>query len=291
MVAAPGVPSGSADSSKVASWRRRGTHVPGGARRVDWTTWGKHERCLEFGVTTRRLPCAAEKKICQSHPPVRREKDARHFRRTSVTIAINGQTYATIQEAVDAAVSGDIVLVSAGTFREQVTVSGKDITIQGAGAGQTIIESPDAAALVANASDSNTSRPTKYAVVTVKGDADATIIGVTVDGRDQGSIQAPPTNYDFMGIYVLNSDAHVDGVAVTGADELAGSDVSGVQRNHAILVTSKVNPHDHLMDLSDCLTDTQVSVFKTLLARVPMVLFSHGIVNQWEKRTPVCLRT
>ena len=43
------------------------------------------------------------------------------------------------------------------------------------------------------------------------------------------------------------------------------------------------------MDLSDCLTDTQVNVFKTLLARVPMVLFSHGIVNQWEKSTPVCL--
>jgi beta-N-acetylhexosaminidase len=52
---------------------------------------------------------------------------------------------------------------------------------------------------------------------------------------------------------------------------------------------AKVNPHDHLMDLSDCLTDTQVNVFKTLLARVPMVLFSHGIVNQWEKSTPVCL--
>src|SRR5262249_60501171 len=101
--------------------------------RVDWTTWGNAERCLEFGVTTRRCPCAAAKKICQSHPPVRREKDARHFRRASVTIEINGQTYATIQEAVDAAVSGDIVLVSAGTFREQVTVSGKDITIQGAG--------------------------------------------------------------------------------------------------------------------------------------------------------------
>jgi beta-N-acetylhexosaminidase len=52
---------------------------------------------------------------------------------------------------------------------------------------------------------------------------------------------------------------------------------------------AKVNPHDHVMDLSDCLTDTQVDVFKTLLARVPMVLFSHGIVNQWEKSTPVCL--
>lgn len=52
---------------------------------------------------------------------------------------------------------------------------------------------------------------------------------------------------------------------------------------------AKVDPHDHVMDLSDCLTDAQVSVFKTLLARVPMVLFSHGVVNQWEKATPVCL--
>src|SRR5262245_22072321 len=210
MVAAPGVPSGSADSSKVASWRRRGTHVPGGARRVDWTTWGKHERCLEFGVTTRRLPCAAEKKICQSHPPVRREKDARHFRRTSVTIAINGQTYATIQEAVDAAGPGDIVHVSAGTFREQVTVSGKDTPLQRAGAGQTIIEAPDAASLVVNATDSNSTRPDKYAVITVRNKADVTIKEVTVDGRDQGGIPSPPHNYDFLGVYVLNSDAHIN---------------------------------------------------------------------------------
>jgi Ca2+-binding RTX toxin-like protein len=143
-----------------------------------------------------------------------------------------------IQAAINAAQNGDTIFIGAGHFREQLTINGKDVTIQGAGAGQTIIESPDAAALVSNASDSNASRPTKYAVVTVKGDADATITGVTVDGRDQGSIPSPPTNYDFLGIYVLNSDAHVDGVAVTGADELAGPDVSGIQRNHAILVTS-----------------------------------------------------
>ncbi|MBI3275303.1 MAG: glycoside hydrolase family 3 protein [Methylocystis sp.] len=52
---------------------------------------------------------------------------------------------------------------------------------------------------------------------------------------------------------------------------------------------AKVNPHDHVMDLSDCLTEAQVNVFKTLLSRVPMVLFSHGVVDQWEKDTPVCL--
>lgn len=50
-----------------------------------------------------------------------------------------------------------------------------------------------------------------------------------------------------------------------------------------------VNPHDHVMDLSDCLTEAQVKVFENLLSRVPMVLFSHGVVHQWEKNTPVCL--
>ena len=143
-----------------------------------------------------------------------------------------------IQAAINAAHDGDTIFIAAGHFREQLTIDGKAITLQGAGGGQTIIESPDAAALVSNASDPNATRPTKYAVVTVKGDADVTIEGVTVDGRDQASIPNPPTNYDFLAIYVLNSDAHIDGVTVTGADELAGPDVSGVQRNHAILATS-----------------------------------------------------
>jgi beta-N-acetylhexosaminidase len=52
---------------------------------------------------------------------------------------------------------------------------------------------------------------------------------------------------------------------------------------------AKVNPHDHVMNLSDCLTERQVQVFLDLLPRVPMVLCSHGVVDQWEKGTPVCL--
>ena len=123
-----------------------------------------------------------------------------------------------------------------------MTVIGKDITLHGAGSGQTIIESPDAASLVANAIDTNSGRPNKFAVITVTDNADVTIEGLTVDGRDQGAVPASNyvtgSNHDFLGIYVLNSDAHIDGVAVTGADELAGPDVSGVQRNHAILATS-----------------------------------------------------
>jgi pectin methylesterase-like acyl-CoA thioesterase len=135
-----------------------------------------------------------------------------------------GGDFQTIQAAINAATNGDTIEIAAGTYREQVTVNGKDITLHGAGSGQTIIEAPDANLLVSNASDPNATRPTKYAVVTIKGDADVTIEGVTVDGRDQASIPNPPTNYDFMAIYVLNSDAHIDGVAVTRTAELLSPD-------------------------------------------------------------------
>jgi RTX calcium-binding nonapeptide repeat (4 copies) len=85
---------------------------------------------------------------------------------------LNGMS---IQAAINAAHDGDTIYIAAGTYREQLTIDGKAITLLGAGSGQTIIESPDAAALVSNASDINATRPTKYAVVTVKDDADVTL--------------------------------------------------------------------------------------------------------------------
>jgi hypothetical protein len=56
-----------------------------------------------------------------------------------VTISINDINYSTIQQAVDAALDGQTIFVSAGTYREQVTVSGKNITIQGAWIGSPVI--------------------------------------------------------------------------------------------------------------------------------------------------------
>ena len=145
--------------------------------------------------------------------------------------------YATIQAAVDAAVNGDTILIAAGTYREQVSINGKDITLQGAGVGQTIIESPDAAALVESYHESNSGLPYRYSVVTVKDNSDVTITGVTVDGRDQGGIASAPGAYNFAGVYVINSDADIDGIAVTNVRELNGGETSGNQRNHAVIVT------------------------------------------------------
>lgn len=64
----------------------------------------------------------------------------------TLDVCTSGCTYNTIQSAVNAASSGDTISISAGTYTENVTISGKYVTLDGAGsgAGDTIIESASA---------------------------------------------------------------------------------------------------------------------------------------------------
>ena len=48
--------------------------------------------------------------------------------------------YATIQEAVDAAVPGDLVLIAEGTYNEQVTVETDDVVIRGVDRNKVILD-------------------------------------------------------------------------------------------------------------------------------------------------------
>src|SRR6476620_2075676 len=58
---------------------------------------------------------------------------------TGTTLAVPDD-YPTIQAAVDAAVSGDLVLVSPGTYHEAVNVTTPDLTIRGLDRNEVILD-------------------------------------------------------------------------------------------------------------------------------------------------------
>jgi len=149
-------------------------------------------------------------------------------------------TFDHIQQGVGAAhASGDTVKVAAGHYQEQVTVDGKSVSIVGAGQGATFIDSPNGNTLVANVIDAASSRQDKYALVGAKNGAGLSISGVTIDGRDQGTIpQDTDGLYDFVGIQGVNASINADHVTVIGIRQLDinGIDPSGVQHNTAIIV-------------------------------------------------------
>ncbi|MEM9170349.1 MAG: right-handed parallel beta-helix repeat-containing protein, partial [Pseudomonadota bacterium] len=110
-------------------------------------------------------------------------------------------TFTSIQAAVDAASSGDTIVLGAGTFREQVTIDGAvDLTIRGAGAA-TIVEMVDAPAANANGGES---------VFSVLSSTNVIIEDLTVDARGLGSSNA------YYGVYYRNSSGEIDNLTVTG---------------------------------------------------------------------------
>jgi hypothetical protein len=111
--------------------------------------------------------------------------------------------YATIQGAIDAAVTGDLIQVAAGTYQEQLRIDSKDIDLAGAGIGTTVVEAPDPV-------DRTTFNVVKWtgaaedidAIIGVT-NANVDITGFTVDGRETG-----PDHY--YGIYYFDSSGTVD---------------------------------------------------------------------------------
>ena len=63
----------------------------------------------------------------------------------AATLSVPSASYPTIQSAINGAANGDTIVVAAGTYPESITWSTKSLTLQGAGAGQTIVD-PSAAA-------------------------------------------------------------------------------------------------------------------------------------------------
>ena len=138
----------------------------------------------------------------------------------------------TIQHAVDAATNGDTVLVSAGTYKEQVLVDGKDLTLKGEPG--AIIEAPDTLHASFTLPAGSTATPDKFALVGIENNAHVTVDGFTIQGNGLGN-QA--IGGDFAGVYYWNSSGQVLNSTVTGirdTDPTTGS-FDGVQHGNAIV--------------------------------------------------------
>lgn len=134
-------------------------------------------------------------------------------------------TFASIQDAINAAKPGNLIRVCPGTYHEQLSID-KSLRIEG---DNGAILSPDN--MTVNATGSS-GAPIAAAIL-VKGAANVEIEGLIVDTADSGITQCSP---DLIGILYQNSSGTVEDNAVRNA-KLSNS-LSGCQSGDAIVVQS-----------------------------------------------------
>jgi hypothetical protein len=158
----------------------------------------------------------------------------------AIVVGGAGSEFTTIQSGVNAAGAsdGDVVLVAAGTYVEQVTVANKVLTIQGQGDATKIVAP---ASLTANVQDTAPGTPSKNAMIGVNG-GDVTIKDLSIDGLGHGnSLSTAFGAADFNGIFFLNASGEIEDVTITGIRDplnLNGS-LSGNQRGNGIVVANR----------------------------------------------------
>ena len=193
----------------------------------------------------------------------------------SVALIHNATTnfFLEIQPAVNASVSGDTVLLGAGTYIEQVAITNA-ITLSGVDASSSIIQSPSTLQLgISGGNWTNLKAQAVYAIVAIKTQraaAWAVVKNLTVDGNDQGylpdtSAYPDKNSYTFDGISAFNSDVLIDSVNVTRVREISsdggGSYVipsgyaspqpSGYNHNNSIFAESALGAAAHTITVSN----------------------------------------
>jgi len=129
-----------------------------------------------------------------------------------------GAQFTTIQGAIDASVDGTIIYVAAGTFVENLYIA-KDLTIQGAGAGNSVIQSPDTLPVCFTSSADN------KAIVCIE-DAEVNLDGFTIDGAGKGN-----ANYRFVGVAFHNAGGTLQNSEVL---DIRDTPFSGSQHGNAV---------------------------------------------------------
>jgi hypothetical protein len=132
--------------------------------------------------------------------------------------------YASIQCAIDAAEDGDAIYVVAGTYREQLTIRGKQLDLLGAtaddGALLVTLEAPDVADLDVDPVEDAGELTAQCAVIRVRNHADVTMRHLIVDGRNQGSVlKSSDSHLEFASISTTDSDTVIEDVQTRGFDQ------------------------------------------------------------------------
>ncbi len=142
-----------------------------------------------------------------------------------------------IQPAIDAASSGEVLNVGAGTYREQLYID-KNIDLLGAGSSVCLIEAPDAVdRSTYNVTQWNGSVKTIDAVIGVNDAGTVNIDGFTIDGRDTG-----PEN--FYGVHYFSTSGSFTNCTIDNITYPAGPGVQSVVSfvgTHALGDTFSIN--------------------------------------------------
>ena len=181
---------------------------------------------------------------------------AREAKASTLDVCASGCTYSSIQDAVNVAVSGDVISIRAGSYEGFSIVGKSNITISGAGKGQTLIEPTS---LI------NTGVGHKYVTPTLASVFVNQSNNVTIEGLTVKSTSATPgsggadaivfwnastgtiKDCSIEGIYTISGNQTGQGLAVdAGAGEttslaLINTDISGAQKNAIDVVDGKAS--------------------------------------------------
>ena len=181
--------------------------------------------------------------------------------------------FATIQEAVNASGANDTILISDGTYTEQVTVTGHthdNLTIMAVDGATVIVKAP---AVLTQTATSGSGRAIN-GVVTVSDATNVQISGIDVDGNGNGNAVVG-TNANFIGVAYRNASGGLTNVDVTGVHDAypGGTTVDGkpIQSGNQRGVGVQV---DNATDLAFSMTGGSISDFQK-----NATVFNHTILN------------